>query len=57
MFSAPDEILRGDTSLLSSTSAFSRDFCAAISLITTNGVRSDPWRWIHSMVDLFTHPT
>ncbi len=31
-------------------------FSVIILPITTNGARTDPWRWIHPMVDLSIHP-
>ncbi len=40
----------------SSTSATSNSFSVAISPMITNGTRTDPWRWIHPMADLSTHP-
>ncbi len=38
----------------SSTNAISNGFSVIISPITTNGARTDPWRWIPPMVDLST---
>jgi len=40
----------------SSTNAISNGFSVIISPITTNGARTDPWRSIHPMVDLSSHP-
>ncbi len=40
---------------LSLTSAISGGFSVVISLITTNGAHTDPWRWIHPTADLSIH--
>ena len=40
----------------SSTNAISNGFSVIIPPITTNGARTDPWRWIHPMVEPSIHP-
>ncbi len=40
---------------LSSASAISNGFSMVILLITTNGARTNPWRWIHPTADLSIH--
>ena len=55
---AREALVAGSVWITSSSSrnAISNGFSAVISPLTTNGARTDPWRWIHPMVDLSIHP-